>query len=58
MTEVHGIGDVCIGVPARINSKGIFPVTIRLDESEVNAFRESVEKIRENTRRVLSALEE
>jgi malate dehydrogenase len=57
-TEVHGIGDVCIGVPARINSNGVFPVTIRLDESEVVAFRESVEKIRENTRRVLTILEE
>jgi malate dehydrogenase len=57
-TEVHGIGDVCIGVPARINSQGVFPVTIRLDESEVNAFRESVEKIRESTRAVLSSLEE
>jgi malate dehydrogenase len=57
-TEVHGIGDVCIGVPARINRNGVFPVTIRLDESEVIAFRESVEKIRESTRKVLSALAE
>jgi malate dehydrogenase len=57
-TEVHGIGDVCIGVPARVNRKGVFPVTIRLDESEVIAFRESVEKIRENTRKVVCALEE
>ena len=57
-TEVHGIGDVCIGVPARVNRDGVFPVTIRIDESEVIAFRESVEKIRENTRKVLRALEE
>ena len=57
-TEVHGIGDVCIGVPARVNRDGVFPITIRIDESEVIAFRESVEKIRENTKRVLSALEE
>lgn len=56
-TEVHGIGDVCIGVPARINREGVFPITIRLDESEVIAFRESVEKIRANTRKVIDAME-
>jgi malate dehydrogenase len=57
-TEVHGIGDVCIGVPARINREGVFPIAIRIDESEVIAFRESAEKIRENTRAVLKSLEE
>jgi len=56
--EVHGLGNVCIGVPARVNRNGVFPVTIRLDESEVIAFRESVEKIRESTTKVLSALED
>ena len=55
--EVHGIGDVCIGVPARINRDGVFPVTIRLDESEVMAFRESVEKIRVITQKVLANIE-
>ena len=57
-TEVHGIGGVCIGVPARVNRDGVFPIAIRLDESEVIAFRESVEKIRENTKKVLSSIEE
>jgi malate dehydrogenase len=54
-SEIHGIGegDVCIGVPARINREGVFPVTIKIDESEVIAFRESVEKIRSITRKVL-----
>jgi len=56
-TEVHDIGDVCIGVPARVNSDGVFPVTIRLDESEVMAFRASVEKIRANTRKIFEALD-
>jgi malate dehydrogenase len=56
-TEVHGIGDVCIGVPARINREGVFPIAIRIDESEVIAFRESAEKIRENTRTVLENLD-
>jgi malate dehydrogenase len=56
-TEVHDIGDVCIGVPARVNREGVFPITIRLDESEVIAFRESVEKIRANTRNVINALD-
>jgi malate dehydrogenase len=57
-TEVHGIGDVCIGVPARVNREGVFPITIRLDESEVIAFSESVEKIRASTRNVMDAMEE
>jgi len=57
-TEVHGIGDVCIGVPARINRNGVFPIAIRIDETEVIAFRESAEKIREITRIVLKSLEE
>ena len=56
-TEVHGIGDVCIGVPARVNRDGVFPITIRIDESEVIAFRESVEKIRTSTRQVIDALD-
>lgn len=55
--EVHSIGNVCIGVPARINREGVFPITIRLDEPEVIAFRESVEKIRTSTDAVLKALE-
>ncbi|OPY38969.1 MAG: Malate dehydrogenase [Methanoregula sp. PtaU1.Bin051] len=54
--EVHGIGDVCIGVPARINRDGVFPIPIRIDESEVMAFQESVEKIRIITKKVLSNL--
>ncbi len=56
-TEVHGIGDVCIGVPARMNREGVFPITIRIDESEVIAFRASVEKIRTNTRKVIDTME-
>jgi len=55
-SEVHGIGDICIGVPARINKNGVFPVAIRIDESEVIAFRESVEKVRAITRKVLENL--
>ncbi|PKL69381.1 MAG: malate dehydrogenase [Methanomicrobiales archaeon HGW-Methanomicrobiales-1] len=57
-SEVHGIGNVCIGVPARLNREGVFPITIRIDESEVIAFRKSVEKIRKNTQKVLAALED
>ncbi len=56
-TEVHGIGNVCIGVPARINRSGVFPVPIKIDEKEVIQFRESVEKIREITGEVHSLIE-
>ena len=55
-SEVHGIGDICIGVPARINRTGVYPITIRIDESEVIAFRESVEKIRAITAKVLDTI--
>lgn len=55
-SEVHDIRDVCIGVPARINRSGVFPVPIRLEEEEVRAFRESAEKIRAFTYEVLDKL--
>jgi malate dehydrogenase len=55
-SEVHDIRDVCIGVPARINRSGAFPVPIRLEEEEVLAFRESAEKIRLFTNEVLEKL--
>lgn len=56
--EVHGIGNVCIGVPARINRSGVFPVTIRIEDYEVSAFRDSVKKIRTITKQVLDRLDE
>ena len=58
--EVHGVseGGVCIGVPARVNCQGVFPLSIRIDEAELIAFRESVEKIRAITRDVMTSLEE
>jgi len=58
-TEIHGLGgDICIGVPARINRDGVFPIAIRIDEAEAIAFRESAEKIRGITQAVLQKLEE
>ncbi|PKG32773.1 malate dehydrogenase [Methanoregula sp.] len=58
-TEIHGIGgDVCIGVPARINRDGVFPIAIRIDEEEAIAFRGSAEKIRGITQTVLQKLQE
>lgn len=55
--EIHGIKDVCIGIPARINRKGVFPVSIQLDESEIFAFMESANKIRACTRQVMERLD-
>ena len=57
-SEIHGIGDVCIGVPARINRDGVFPVPLNLEEDEVAGFRESVKKIRRITAEVMERLEE
>jgi len=56
-SEVHGIGDVCIGVPARLNKQGVFPVPIRIEEPEVIGFQRSVEKIRAITREVMEKLD-
>jgi malate dehydrogenase len=56
-SEVHGIGDVCIGVPARLNRQGVFPVPLRLEDREVAGFKESVQKIRSITADVLERLE-
>jgi malate dehydrogenase len=57
MSEVHDIGDVCIGVPARMNRNGVFPVPIRIDEQEVKQFKASVEKIRGITAHIMGQLE-
>ena len=43
---------------ARINRNGAFPVTIRIDESEVIAYRESVEKIRATIHKIIGQLED
>ncbi|MDD3621120.1 MAG: malate dehydrogenase [Methanofollis sp.] len=56
-SEVHNVGNTCIGVPARVNRKGVFPVPIRIEERELEAFRGSVGKIRAITREVLEKLE-
>jgi len=56
-SEVHDIGDVCIGVPARINREGVFPITIKIDQNEILQFQNSVEKIREITRELMRLLE-
>ncbi len=55
-SEVHDIGDICIGVPARVNRQGVLPIPIRLDPEEVTAFRESVDKIRAHTALVFEQL--
>ena len=55
--DIPGIGDICIGAPARINRSGIFPVPIRIEDGEVQAFQQSVEKIRGITKEVLERLE-
>ena len=57
-SEVHGIGDVCIGGPARLNRNGVFPLPISLKEDEVTGFAESVKKIRRVTAEVMERLEE
>ncbi len=56
-SEVHNIGDVCIGVPARMNRSGVYPVPIRIEPLEVRNFQNSVEKIRTITRQVFDFLE-
>jgi malate dehydrogenase len=56
-SEVHGIGDVCIGVPARINRSGVFPVPIKISEDEITQFQGSVEKIRTITSEILKKME-
>jgi malate dehydrogenase len=57
MSEVHDIGDVCIGVPARMNRNGVFPIPIRIDEQEVAQFKASVDKIRGITADIFKRLE-
>jgi malate dehydrogenase len=55
-SEVHDVRDVCIGVPALINRKGAFPVPIRIEQKEIEAFGASAEKIRSVTGLVMERL--
>jgi len=56
-SEVHDIGNVCIGVPARINREGVYPIPIKIDRDEVDQFKRSVEKIRGITSDLMALLE-
>ncbi|NYT05099.1 MAG: malate dehydrogenase [Methanomicrobiales archaeon] len=57
-SEIHDIGNVCIGVPARVNRSGVYPVPIRIEPNEVVAFQSSTEKIRAITTSILERLKE
>jgi len=56
-SEVHDIGNVCIGVPARINREGVYPIPIKINRDEVDQFQRSVEKIRGITSELMAFLE-
>lgn len=56
-SEVHDIGGVCIGVPARVNRQGVAPIAIRIDPEEVAAFQASVDRIRTETALVFERLD-
>ncbi len=56
-SEIKDVGDVCIGVPAKLNRDGVFPVAITIDEKEVEEFRISADKIRAVTTEVLDKLD-
>ena len=56
-SEVHNIGDVCIGVPALINRAGVYPVPIRIEPLEIRQFQDSVEKIRVLSKNVFDELQ-
>jgi malate dehydrogenase len=57
-SEIHNIGDVCIGIPARLDKNGATPLAITISETEVEGFRESVEKVRSVTQEVIEQLDE
>ncbi|HDQ07425.1 MAG TPA: malate dehydrogenase [Methanoculleus sp.] len=57
VSEIKGSSDICIGVPAKLNRDGVFPVTITIDDNEVEEFSRSAEKVRAVTRDVLGKLE-
>lgn len=56
-TEMHSIGDLCIGVPARITRKGVFPVSIKIDKEEEQALIASAKKIKDLSLEVFASLE-
>jgi len=56
--EIHGMGGVCIGVPARIHSQGVYPVAIRIEEDEAIAFQKSVARVKAATEEIMMMLQE
>ena len=57
-SEIHNIGDVCIGTPARLDRDGAKPLAITISDDEVEKFRKSVEKVRAVTQEVIERLDE
>lgn len=57
-SEIHNIGDVCIGTPVRLDRTGATTLTITISDSEVEGFRKSVDKIRAITQEVIERLDE
>ncbi|WAI00167.1 malate dehydrogenase [Methanogenium organophilum] len=57
-SEIHNIGDVCIGTPALLDKNGAKPLAINISEHEVDEFRKSVEKVRGITQEVIERLDE
>ncbi len=48
---------VCIGVPARITRNGVFPIGVRMSDSELEAFARSVKIIKDITDKVFDILD-
>ncbi len=55
-SEIHDVGNVCIGVPAMLNREGVFPIRIRISPEEVEDFQASAEKVRAVTEEVFEFL--
>ncbi|HJJ91787.1 MAG TPA: malate dehydrogenase, partial [Methanocorpusculum sp.] len=48
---------VCIGVPARITRNGVFPIGVKMSDSELEAFARSVKIIKDITDEVFDILD-
>ncbi|HJJ42546.1 MAG TPA: malate dehydrogenase [Methanocorpusculum sp.] len=55
--DIAGPEGVCISVPTRVTRGGVFPIGVWMSDEELNAFKESVEKIKAVTKQVFEILD-
>ena len=55
--ETFGYDDVCISVPSNITREGVFPIGVKMSDTELEQFGHSVKTIKDITEKVINELQ-